>query len=881
MLTAQEIRRKFLDHFKKYNHREVPSSSLIPRDDPSLLFTNAGMVQFKRVFLGQEKRDYTRATSAQKCLRVGGKHNDLDNVGRTARHHTFFEMLGNFSFGDYFKEDAIRMAWEFVTRELGIPREKLYITVYKDDDEAFDLWVRVAGVDPSRIYRLGEKDNFWSMGDTGPCGPCSEIHVDQGEDMACGPNCGIGTCDCDRFLEIWNLVFMQYDQAADGTRTPLPHPSIDTGMGLERIAAVCQGVRSNYDTDLFQTFIQYMASLAGVRYREDPDTDTALRVIADHSRAIAFMIADGILPSNEGRSYILRRLIRRAFRFGRLIGMQEPFLYKTALKVAEVMGGQYPELNERAEFMARVIREEEERFGQTLDKGLALLESEMAAREADKSLPGDVLFKLYDTYGFPIDIVNDIAGKRGFAVDEDGFTAAMLEQRRRARANWKGSGEKDLGSHFASLLSDGLKSEFIGYTALDATARVVALLDADALLADSLPAGAEGYVVTERTPFYGASGGQTGDTGRLEGPAGKAEVLDTLKPSADLTVLKVRVAEGELLPDQELGLHVDTERRLASARSHTCTHLLHAALRRVLGDHVRQAGSLVTPERLRFDFSHIAPMTPEEVARVEHEVNAAIMADYPVTARLMHRDEALGSGAMALFGEKYGEEVRVLTVGNEAHTESVELCGGTHLASTGQAGLFVILSESGISAGVRRIEALTGWNAFQHMANQRTQLHALAGLLKSRPDDVQARVDGLLKENKQLRRDLDKAVAASSQGNAMTEETVNGIELVTARLAPMPVKTLREVMDDVRSKHVQGVVCLAAPDAGTPDSKVALILYVPKALHDRFTAPALIKQVAGPIGGSGGGRPDQAQAGGSNPSGIDEVFALLRQALGA
>ena len=881
MLTAQDIRRKFLDHFKKYNHREVPSSSLIPRDDPSLLFTNAGMVQFKKVFLGQEKRDYSRATTAQKCLRVGGKHNDLDNVGRTARHHTFFEMLGNFSFGDYFKEDAIRMAWDFVTRELGIPREKLYITVYKDDDEAFDLWVRVAGVDPSRIYRLGEKDNFWSMGDTGPCGPCSEIHVDQGADMACGPNCGIGTCDCDRFLEIWNLVFMQYDQAADGTRTPLPHPSIDTGMGLERIAAVCQGVRSNYDTDLFQTFIQYMASLAGVRYREDPDTDTALRVIADHSRAIAFMIADGILPSNEGRSYILRRLIRRAFRFGRLIGMQEPFLYKTALKVAEVMGEQYPELTERADFMARVIREEEERFSQTLDKGLALLESEMTAREANKSLPGDVLFKLYDTYGFPIDIVNDIAGKRGFSVDEPGFTAAMLEQRRRARANWKGSGEKDLGSRFASLLADGLKSEFIGYTALEATARVVALLDADALPADSLSAGAEGYVVTERTPFYGASGGQTGDTGRIEAPAGKAEVLDSLKPSADLTVLKIRVNEGELLPDQEVDLHVDAERRQASARSHTCTHLLHAALRRVLGDHVRQAGSLVTPERLRFDFSHIAPMTPEEVARVEHEVNAAIMADYAVTAKLMHRDEALGSGAMALFGEKYGEEVRVLTIGNEVHTESVELCGGTHLASTGQAGLFVILSESGISAGVRRIEALTGWNAFQHMAAQRTQLHALAGLLKSRPDDVQARVDGLLKENKQLRRDLDKAVAASSQGNAMSAETVNGIELVTAKLAPMPVKTLREVMDDVRSKHVQGVVCLAAPDASNPDGKVALILYVPKTLHDRFTAPALIKQVAAPIGGSGGGRPDQAQAGGSNPAGIDETFALLRQALGA
>ncbi len=877
MLTAQEIRRKFLEHFKKNGHQEVVSSSLVPRDDPSLLFTNAGMVQFKRLFLGQEKREYTRATTSQKCLRVGGKHNDLDNVGRTARHHTFFEMLGNFSFGDYFKEDAIRLAWEFVTEELRLPKEKLYITIYKDDDEAFDLWVKVAGVDPSRIYRLGEKDNFWSMGDTGPCGPCSEIHVDQGEDMACGPNCGIGKCDCDRFLEIWNLVFMQYDQAADGTRTPLPRPSIDTGMGLERISAVCQGVRSNYDTDLFQVFIQYMAELAGVRYRDNPDTDTALRVIADHSRAIAFMIADGILPSNEGRSYILRRLIRRAFRFGRLIGMQEPFLYKTARKVVDVMSEQYPELAERADFMERVVREEEERFGQTLDKGLALLETELAARSEEKALPGDVVFKLYDTYGFPIDIVNDIAEKRGFSVDVSGFEDAMREQRQRARANWKGSGEKDLGSRFARLLEDGLKSEFIGYDFLSGTGRLVALLDADALPVERLGVGEEGYIVTDRTPFYGASGGQTGDGGTLTAPSGSGIVLDALKPAVSLTVLRVRVNEGEILPDQEVQLVVSRGSRMAAARSHTCTHLLHAALRRVLGDHVRQAGSLVTPERLRFDFSHIAPMTPEELERVEREVNEAIMADYPVVSRIMKREEALHTGAMALFGEKYGDEVRVVTVGDESHTESVELCGGTHLSSTGQAGSFVLLSEAGISAGVRRIEALTGLNAFNHALHERRTLHSLAGMLKSRPDELVTRVEGLVQESRNLRRELKKAQASSGgQTGTMSEETVNGVAVVTAKLAPMSVKTLREVMDDVRSKHTSGVVCLAAPDEEAPDTKISLILYVSKDLHSRFTAPAMIRAVAAPIGGAGGGRPDQAQAGGSNPGGIEESFAVLK-----
>lgn len=880
MLTATEIRRRFLTFFKNHSHTEVSSSSLVPRDDPSLLFTNAGMVQFKKIFLGQEKRAYVRATTAQKCLRVGGKHNDLDNVGRTARHHTFFEMLGNFSFGDYFKEDAIRFAWTFITEELKLPREKLYITIYKDDDEAFALWRDIAGVDPARIYRLGEKDNFWSMGDTGPCGPCSEIHVDQGEDMACGPNCGIGTCDCDRFLEIWNLVFMQYDQLPSGERVPLPRPSIDTGMGLERIAAVCQGVRSNYDTDLFQTFISHMAGLAGVAYGKDADTDTALRVIADHSRAIAFMAADGILPSNEGRGYVLRRLIRRAFRFGRLIGMADPFLYKTALKVVEVMGDQYPELRERADFMSRVTREEEERFSLTLDKGLAMLELEMDKAGAARSIPGEVAFKLYDTYGFPLDIINDIAAKRGLRVDEAGFNSCMREQKQRARAAWKGSGEEDLAGRFQNLLKDGLKSEFFGYTNLSGTGRIVALLDEHALpmeAGSSLAAGSKGYLVSDRTPFYGASGGQTGDTGTITAPTGVARVTDTLKPAPDLIVHAIAVESGELLPDQEVTLAVAESRRIATARNHTCTHLLHAALRRRLGDHVRQAGSLVAADRLRFDFTHIAPLTPEDLAAVEQDVNSAILSDLPLSVRLMDREAARKAGAMALFNEKYGETVRVVSMGDHSGNQSVELCGGTHLHSTGEAGSFAIVSETGVAAGVRRIEAVTGWNTLKRFGEMRTELARAAEALKSRPGELPAKVEALAKENRTLRKELEKSRSACDHRRDLVSEAtvVGGIKVIGCTVPAMSVKALRELMDDTRSKLSSGVACLMAPDINKPD-KVNLLLYVSKDLHETFTAPALIKEVAAPISGSGGGRPELAQAGGSRLEGMDEALAVLR-----
>ena len=877
MLTANEIRHRFLEYFKKHGHTEVASSSLIPRDDPSLLFTNAGMVQFKKIFCGQEKRDYVRATTSQKCLRVGGKHNDLDNVGRTARHHTFFEMLGNFSFGDYFKEDAIRFAWTFITEDLKLPKDRLYITVYKDDDEAFELWQKVAGVAPERIFRLGEKDNFWSMGDTGPCGPCSEIHFDQGADMACGPDCGIGKCDCDRFLEIWNLVFMQFEQLPDGSRVPLPRPSIDTGMGLERIAGVCQGVRSNYDTDLFQVFINYMAELAGVRYRDNADNDTALRVIADHSRAIAFMIADGILPSNEGRGYVLRRLIRRAFRFGRLMGMQEPFLYKTALKVVEVMGEDYPELRARADFMARVTREEEERFSSTLDKGLSMLEEEMdaLADRGEKIIPGETAFKLYDTYGFPLDIVNDVAEKRGFKADEAGFNEYMHQQKQRARAAWKGSGEKDIASRFQGLLEDGLKSEFFGYTALTGVGRVVALLDDDGLPVEALPSGSLGYVVTDQTPFYGASGGQCGDTGLLTAPAGSAKVLDTLKPSADLTVHHIEVDGGTLLSDQEVVLTVTESIRLDAARNHTCTHLLHAALRRVLGDHVKQAGSYVGPDRLRFDFTHFEACTPEQLAEVEREANEHIMSATPTTIYETSLEEARAAGVTGLFGEKYGEVVRVV----EAGDLSRELCGGCHVSNTAEIGFLKITSESSVGANVRRIEAVTSYGALAYVNKVEAELKEAAATLRVPPFDVSERVAADQKALKEMRT---KAKRAKSMiGDDMFATLLSQVQLAPAGYPVIIARTevrdggqMRNMWDVVRSRmDAPGAMVVAGVNDGKP---VLMAAGTDEAVAAGFNAGAIIKAMGPAIQGGGGGKPTMAQAGGKNPDGIDEALEIAR-----
>lgn len=890
MLTAQEIRRRYLEFFQRHGHTVVPSGPLIPPQDPSLLFTNAGMVQFKGLFLGQEKAAYTRAASCQKCLRVSGKHNDLENVGRTARHHTFFEMLGNFSFGDYFKREAITWAWEFVTKELELPRERLWVTVFREDDEAAAIWKEVAGLPDARIVRMGEKDNFWTMGDTGPCGPCSEIYIDQGEDMACGPECGIGRCDCDRFLEIWNLVFTQFDQAKDGSRVPLAAPNIDTGMGLERIAAVCQGRRSNFDCDLFQEIIQFAAARAGVTYSASaPDTndvDTALRVIADHSRAAAFLIAEGVLPSNESRGYVLRRLIRRALRFATLMGVEEPFLHAVARKVTEVMGDAYPELTRHADFIARAVHEEERRFAQTLGNGLRLLEEELArlAARGERVIPGEVCFRLYDTYGFPLDIVNDVAEKRGFAADAEGFAALMREQRERARANQKAEGLFGQGGEnelMASLktLGERLESVFVGYETLEAHSPVLALLDAGGAPAASLGEGGAGLLVAARTPFYAESGGQASDAGVIATPTGEARVDGVLKAGRCI-VQRITVTRGELHADQEADLRVDADQRAATARNHTCTHLLHAALRRALGEHVKQAGSLVDGQRLRFDFSHLAALTPEELAAVERDVNRAIMADVPVLAREMPRDEALAAGAMALFSEKYGDVVRVLSVGREGEApESVELCGGTHLARTGEAGLFLIVAESGVAAGVRRIEAVTGWNAYSLAIGQRAELSAVAAALKTRPGQVAERLHAVQDEAKKLRRALEKGASASVDGAELARraESVGGVQLVAQRLDGVPVKALRDLMDDLRPRlTAPAVACLAA----VADGKVSLLLHVSRDLHDRFTAPALIRDVAAPCGGSGGGRPDLAQAGGTKPEGLDAAFAALRALVG-
>jgi len=879
-MNAAEIRSRFLKYFEKNGHTVVESSTLVPKDDPSLLFTNAGMVQFKKCFLGQEKRPYTRAVTSQKCLRVGGKHNDLENVGRTARHHTFFEMLGNFSFGDYFKADAIRLAWDFITKEIKLPKESLYVSIYKDDDEAGELWQSVAGIAPERIYRLGDKDNFWSMGDTGPCGPCSEIYVDQGAEMSCGPDCGIGKCDCDRFLEIWNLVFMQFDQAADGTRTPLPRPSIDTGMGLERIAAVAQGKQSNFETDIFTPLISFVADKAKVKYRADKEVDTALQVIADHSRSIAFLITDQILPSNEGRGYVLRRLIRRAFRFGRLMGLTDPFLHETVRQVVAQMHGAYPELLSNQEFMARVVREEEERFSQTLDKGLVILEDEIARlkENTETRISGEFAFKLYDTFGFPLDIVNDVAEKQGITVDEPGFMACMKEQKTRAKSAWKGSGEKDVASMFQGLLESGFKTRFTGNALLEDDGRVSALLDGEGEQVDELTQGQGGWLVAASTPFYGESGGQEGDLGEISTTTGGADVLETLKPAPSLTVHKIFVNEGEIKTGQTASLTVNARSRMASSRNHTATHLLHSALRQVLGDHVKQSGSLVGPERLRFDFTHIAPLTPQEILRVEQIVNRAILDDLPVGREIVTPKEAVARGAMALFGEKYGETVCLV----EVPGVSMELCGGTHLTNTGQTGSFVILSETGVAAGIRRIEAATGWNALNHLQTLRQEMAEVQAVLKARPEEVAARAKSMSAQVKTLQKDVERLQTklASGEGGArMAEvEDIGGVKVLAVKAEAASIKSLREQMDALKSKLASGVACIVAP---TEDGKVAVLVSVSKDLHAKFTAPALIKDVAALVGGSGGGRPDMAQAGGTDASGIDKAIAKLKELVAA
>jgi len=858
-LSSSELRTLFLDYFRRQGHTVVASSPLVPGNDPTLLFTNAGMVQFKDVFLGKDARPYKRAVTSQRCVRAGGKHNDLENVGYTARHHTFFEMLGNFSFGDYFKRDAIRFAWQLVTGELSIPKDRLWVTVFETDDEAFDLWVKEAGVAPERIARMGAASNFWAMGDTGPCGPCSEIFYDHGPGIPGGPP-GSPDEDGDRFVEIWNLVFMQYERAADGTLTPLPKPSVDTGMGLERIAAVMQGVHSNYDIDLFRDLIDAAVKATHATDRSSP----SLRVIADHIRACSFLIVDGVLPSNEGRGYVLRRIIRRAIRHGYKLGQTEPFFHTLVDPLVREMGAAYPELASGAEHVKRVLAQEEARFAETLSSGMTMLEAAIGTLKAgERTIPGETVFKLYDTYGFPIDLTADIARERGLAIDQDGFDAAMQAQKDRARAASR------FGVDLRETVQLDHRTTFEGYAGLEAQGTIVALLDEGGASVDELGQGARGRVVLDRTPFYAESGGQIGDTGTLAGSGGDFEVEDTQKLK-DAHAHAGLVTRGRLKVGDAVTARVAADKRAATARHHSATHLLHAALRTVLGPHVQQKGSLVEPERLRFDFSHFAPVTAEELARIEGLVNAEILRNVAADIRVMPYDEAVASGAVALFGEKYGDTVRVLRFGDF----STELCGGTHVARTGDLGLVKITSESGVAAGVRRIEAVAGAAALAYLNLGEHLLREVGGLVRGGRDEVVDKVAALIERSRRLEREVDalKARLASGQGTDLAAGAVeiDGAKVVAARLDGVDAKALRTAVDRLKEKLGRGVIVLGGADA---EGKVTLVAGVTADLTARVKAGELAAQAAARVGGKGGGRPDFAQAGGSDAGALDAALA--------
>ncbi|SFR41297.1 alanyl-tRNA synthetase [Marinobacter daqiaonensis] len=860
MKTA-ELRQAFLDYFKQQGHTIVPSSSLVPADDPTLLFTNAGMNQFKDVFLGREQRDYVRATSAQKCVRAGGKHNDLENVGYTARHHTFFEMLGNFSFGDYFKREAINFAWTFLTGEqwLKLPQEKLWITVYADDDEAFDIWNKEVGVPADRIVRIGDNkgaryasDNFWQMGDTGPCGPCTEIFYDHGPDVAGGPP-GSPEEDGDRYIEIWNVVFMQYNRQANGDMLPLPKPSVDTGMGLERITAVLQGVHSNYEIDLFQDLLKAASDmLGGVN-----STEASLRVVADHIRSCAFLIADGVMPSNEGRGFVLRRIIRRAARHGNKLGASGAFFHKLVGPLAELMGDAYPELVNSRVQIEKVLLQEEEQFAKTLDKGLRLLEQDIAELEGTE-IPGETIFTLYDTYGFPVDLTNDIARERGLTLDYEGYEKAMEQQRQRARA----ASKFGMDYNAAGLTIEG-KTEFTGYEHIDGheTIRTV-LVNGEERTAE---AGDEAVIVLERTPFYAESGGQVGDTGLLTWSGGRFQVNDTRK-EGDNHLHIGTVVEGEFFSGLEVDARIDHQRREDTKKNHSATHLMHAALRNVLGDHVSQKGSLVDPDKLRFDFSHFEPVSAEQLAEIERQVNEQILANTPVQTDLMDMEGAREKGAIALFGEKYGDSVRVLSMGSDHY--SVELCGGTHVARTGDIGLFRITSESGISAGVRRIEAVTGFGALRWVSETENTLDQVAGLVRGSRDTVVEKVQAVIDRNRLLEKEVDqlKGRLASSAGADLAGSAVEvrGLKVVAAQLEGADRKALMETADQLKNKLGEGVVVLATVE----DGKVTLVAGVTKSATGRVKAGDLMKHLASQVDGKGGGRPDMAQGGGNNPEAL-------------
>lgn len=868
-MTGNEIRKKFLDFFAECDHRIVRSSSLVPADDPTLLFTNAGMVQFKRVFLGEEKPGYVRAASSQKCVRAGGKHNDLENVGHTARHHTFFEMLGNFSFGDYFKAEAIEYAWTFLVDVIGLDPGELWVSVYKDDNEAFNIWKTRIGLPEARIVRLGDADNFWSMGETGPCGPCSEILIDRGPEAGCGrPDCRPG-CDCDRYLEIWNLVFMQYNRDDKGRMTPLPRPSIDTGMGLERIAAVIQGVSNNFETDLFMPIIDKISSLTQRRIGSDPDTDVAMKVIADHSRAAVFLISDGVLPSNEGRGYVLRRIMRRAIRYGRNIGLTRPFLHETIEPVFDIMHDAYPGLARERAFITNVVKNEEVRFSETLDKGLGLLSETLAGLEqrGEKTIPGKVIFNLYDTYGFPVDIVRDVVAGRDFVLDMDGFNREMARQREQSRTKARFSKISDAYQSFAESMS-GLPV-FVGYEKLECEGKILLMVVNDHEV-KSAKAGMEIDLVTDRTPFYAESGGQAGDCGTISGNGFAIRVTDTVKDPTGLIIHRGKVVSGTVSSGDAVFMEVDRPRREATARNHTATHLLHAALRRVLGDHVRQAGSHVSPKRLRFDFTHFSNLTSDQLESVEKIVNRMIRANREVVTTEMDADEALSSGAMALFEEKYGERVRVVSIDDFSR----ELCGGTHASKTGDIGLFLIISETSTASGVRRIEAVTGDAAIESVQTDRRLLHQAARVLKEKPETLNERVKSLVERIRDQEKTIESlklklAVGGSDAGSGTEARTVAGVELIVKQVPADNPAALRNIADRFRDKIGSGIVVLGA----VSDGKAMLVTSVTKDLSDRFHAGKIVKELAAVVGGKGGGRPDMAQAGGPEPGKLKDALA--------
>jgi alanyl-tRNA synthetase len=858
-MKSNEIRQQFLDYFKSKGHQTVASSSLVPGNDPTLLFTNAGMVQFKDCFLGADQRAYKRAVSSQRCVRAGGKHNDLENVGYTARHHTFFEMLGNFSFGDYFKQDAIAFAWEFLTKELGLPKDKLWVTVYQDDDEAAAIWINDVGVSPQRVVRLGEKSNFWAMGDTGPCGPCSEIFYDHGDEVFGGPP-GSPDEDGDRYIEIWNLVFMQFDRQADGTLVPLPKPSVDTGMGLERLAAVLQHVHSNYEIDLFQNLLRAAAKITGIA----DTSNTSLRVIADHIRSCAFLILDGVTPSNEGRGYVLRRIIRRAVRHGYQLGVTDIFFYRLVDALAGEMGDAYPELRKQQARVEKALKEEEQQFARTLENGMQILNQAIFQLDG-KVLPGETVFRLYDTYGFPVDLTADVAREHELSLDMDGFELAMQAQRQQARAASQFNAVEKLSIEAAP------DTKFVGYDQLHCEASVVAIYQ-NGKSVSSIVGATEALVLLDNSPFYGESGGQAGDRGVLEvRQAGKLtarfDVTDTQKQD-DHVLHKGILAQGGLSVGDRLAATVESDNRHAIMLNHSATHLLHAALRKVLGDHVTQKGSLVTAERLRFDFSHGAPLSADEVLRIEALVNNQILRNASVSKEVMSIDQAMEKGALALFGEKYGDQVRVISMGDF----STELCGGTHVERTGDVGLFKLVAETGIAAGVRRVEAVTGPGALQYVAREEATLRQICDLLKTGADAAVERVQLLVASNRALEKELEqiKGKLASAAGSDIAADAVqiNGIKVLAKQLDGFDSKALRDTVDQLKNKLGTAVVVLACVEGG----KVSLVAGVTKDLTDRIKAGDIVNMAAQQVGGKGGGRPDMAMAGGTEPAGLPQAL---------